>query len=217
MEQLWRQVYGPHPASARWNVDDTLIAVWFGVVDLSLAFDRKEWSEELLNVKTMAAYGRNIESLYSSGARRFLILNVPPLDLAPGAPGEADKNAVLKRAVDTFNTALSSLVARLRSAHDDIIISYFDTNGLLSSLIQDPTRMEQTREIKNTTQNCWNYNPDAVPVTSRWDRLDEKECGVSFDRYFWANQLHVTHPVQEAIAAGVRRDCFGEVVGGFCG
>jgi len=82
--------------------------------------------------------------------------------------------------------------------------------------MMDPGSMAQTKQIKNTTQNCWNYNPDVVPATSRWDRLDG-ECGVSFDRYFWANQLHVTHTVQEAIAAGVVEDCFGEKVGGFCG
>lgn len=208
VEDLWRIVYGRHPPSAKWNSDDTLFAIWFGVVDLSLAFDRDEYTEELLNVKTIAAYSHNIETLYNSGARRFLLLNVPPLDLAPGAPDDTAKRNVLKKAVDTFNAALLSLTHSLRSSHADITISHFDANALLTSLMKSPSSMAQTKNIQNTTQNCWNYNPDAVPSTSKWDRFDA-ECGVSFERYFWANQLHVTHVVQEAIAAGVVRDCFG--------
>jgi len=208
VQDLWRVVYGPHPPSAKWNADDTLFAIWFGVVDLSLAFDRDEYTEELLNVKTIAAYSANLETLYDSGARRFLLLNVPPLDLAPGAPDDSAKRAMLKTAVDTFNTALLTLAHTLRSSHIDITLQLFDANALLTSLMQNPSSMEQTKNIQNTTQNCWNYNPDGVPSTSRWERYDE-ECGVSFDAYFWANQLHVTHVVQEGIAAGVVRDCFG--------
>ena len=217
VEDLWRLVYAPHPTFAKWNSDDTLFAIWFGVVDLSLAFDRDEYTAELLNVKTLAAYAQNLETLYTHGARRFLLLNVPPLDLAPGAPNDLAKRTTLHTAVATFNVGLAALTTRLRASHTDMLVSLFDTNAFLTTLLRDPARMPQTRKIANTTQNCWNYNPDVVPATSAWDRLDRGECGVPFDCYFWANQLHVTHTVQEAVAAAVVGDCFGEEeVKGFC-
>lgn len=41
-----------------------------------------------------------------------------------------------------------------------------------------------------------------------WDHF-EAECYIRRDQYFWSNPLHLTHPVQEAMAARIVEDCFG--------
>ena len=80
--------------------------------------------------------------------------------------------------------------------------------------------MSQTADIKNTTMNCWDYNPDVfnggMEPWQPWDYLDADKCGVRKDQYFWTNTLHVGHPVQEAIAASVVEECFGEGPRGLC-
>ena len=40
-----------------------------------------------------------------------------------------------------------------------------------------------------------------------WD-FAHPSCPHRRDEYFWANPLHVTHPVQDAVAARIIADCF---------
>ena len=99
-------------------------------------------------------------------------------------------------------------------------LKLFDLHELLSSLLNDPTVMPQTADIKNTTTNCWDYNPDVfnggMEDWQPWDYLDAEKCGVRKDQYFWANPLHVTHHVQEAIAAGLVQECFEKKTSDLC-
>jgi len=235
-EDLWRLVYKPRPASARWRKEDSLFTVWFGLNDIMLAFDRDVYSERLLNVEVIAAYAAVLATLYESGARQFLLLNAPPLDVAPGAPNEPqelEELEELRKAVVGFNEAVEVMKEAFVAQNEDASVALFDVNGLLKSLMEDPTGMEQTREIRNTTTNCWDYNPvlrtsrrrdrivtnsrqDALPPTQPWDRLDPR-CGIPWDQYFWSNELHPTHRVHEAIAAAVVRDCLASATRkGFC-
>lgn len=70
---------------------------------------------------------------------------------------------------------------------DGVDVALMDVYGLLEALIVgrggQRERMPQVRDVKNFTENCWDYNPDGVPATSRWDRFDER-CGVRYDQYF---------------------------------
>jgi hypothetical protein len=156
---LWRLVYKPRPLSARWRAEDTLFTVWFGVVDISMAFDRQQYSEDLLNSRVIAAYVKTLTALYSDGARNFLLLNVPPLDLAPGAPDGIGEKMALRNAVASFNERLKDVKEAFLAQNEDVSVALFDTRALLSSLMKEPKSMRQTERLGNTTQNCWDYNP----------------------------------------------------------
>jgi len=158
-EDLWRLVYKPRPASARWHPEDSLFTVWFGLNDIMLAFDRDVYSERLLNVEVIAAYAAVFATLYESGARQFLLLNAPPLDVAPGAPDEGKELEELRKAVEGFNEAVEVMKEAFVAQNEDASVVLFDVNGLLKSLMKEPGSMEQTSEIRNTTTNCWDYNP----------------------------------------------------------
>lgn len=140
-----------------WATQNTLFASWFGVVDTALLLEREEWTESI-NSKNLASYSQSLETLYGFGGRRFLLLNCPPLARMPGAK----HTDVSIPAVKKFNDGLRDVQKQFLAKHAGDIeaeMYYFDVHQLLSDIIDDPKTTPQTVGLKNTTDNCWNYNP----------------------------------------------------------
>lgn len=151
---VFGRVYGSRPATAPWEAKNTLFAVWFGTVDMALLLDREEYTADV-NAKLIASYAATMAELYKTGARKFLLLNIPPMHLMP----DAQHTDVSKVAVPDFNAKLLALHKEFLGMHTDVEAFLFDVNGLLASIIKDPSVTPQTSNIRNTTDNCWDYNP----------------------------------------------------------
>ncbi len=77
-----------------------------------------------------------VQTLYDAGARKFLVLNLPPLGQTPGfreSPLEVPMDALSQG----FNTALAAHLVGLRS-NPEITIQELDVYGLLTTCIANP-------------------------------------------------------------------------------
>lgn len=87
--------------------------------------------------------------------RHLVLLNTPPLDMAPSAINVDVLSAMLV----AFNARLRTLANSFRRARPDVALRVLDVYGLLAALIRDPASLPQTAGLRNTTEACWNYDP----------------------------------------------------------
>ena len=85
-------------------------------------------------------------------------MNVPPVDRTPGSLilSPADRES-LAGYIGEYNFRLELLVYYLGLRHPDTTSVYFDTNWLLTRVIDDPTQFMETSDYRNTTQFCSAY------------------------------------------------------------
>jgi len=150
----FKNLYSAAPPVSPWEAANTLFAVWFGVVDIALLLERDEYATDI-NVRNAASYQASLDELYRFGARRFLLVNVPPMYLMPNA----EHTDVSREAVPDFNARLLDVQKEFLAQHEDAQVFLLDVNGLLEAIIKDPKVTPQTAGIRNTTENCWDYNP----------------------------------------------------------
>ncbi|GME38935.1 GDSL esterase/lipase [Neofusicoccum parvum] len=181
-------------ASKTWESDSTLFSVWIGINDVGNSY----WSQNATLIDAIfTEYSGLVDQLYTSGARNFLFLNVPPVERSPLTTGQGNDSVNLERtAIADFNTRISNLASSLEEKHADTSVFTFDTYTLFNQILDDPTSHEQTASLKNTTAYCTDYEngTDAQNTTSA-------ACGIPVNEYFWLNSLHPTFPVHEAVAA----------------
>ncbi|CAE6524609.1 unnamed protein product [Rhizoctonia solani] len=104
---------GHKPSYAPWTASDSLFACFVGINDLNTHAPINPSISELFDLH---------ETLYHTGARNFLFINVPPIDRAPFGTEPTlgsrviEWNARLKRAADAF-----------RAKRPDTSVFYYDT------------------------------------------------------------------------------------------
>ncbi len=108
----------------------------------------------------------NIDTLAAAGAKYFLWANLPPLGEVPenintGSRASADAASV------TFNTAISSAIAQLKTAHPGITIVTLDAYGLFQATLQNPSLYGYIN-ITSPAQGLTGVNPNTYLF---WDGL----------------------------------------------
>ena len=163
----------------------------------------------------------DVRQLYEAGARNFLFLNMPPMELAPG--NFTERGPV----ITDWNNRLQTLGINVGQQHPDANVWHFDTRKLslpevmrvlthvllsiphsfslifipdtfLSNVISNPKSYSQTANIANTTQYCADYGSMTKPLD-----YFAADCGVPLNEYVWVNNLHITATVHEALAAQI--------------
>lgn len=160
VDEIFRVNYTLHKpdAFAQWEPEKTLFAIWFGVVDISLLIVRKEYEKDI-TAKMIDAYSEILDSIYEGGGRHFLLLTAPPMYLSPSAHEEGHNPFEERSLIRQFNGRLYATRKTFLQKHSDVTAYVFDTHGLMTKIIQDPSITEMTQHLKNTTDNCWDYNP----------------------------------------------------------
>ncbi|KAB2572160.1 Lipase GDSL [Lasiodiplodia theobromae] len=186
--------YGADGASKVWQSDNTLFSVWIGINDVGNSY----WSQNSTLIDAIfTEYSGLVDQLYTSGARNFLFLNVPPLERTPLTTGQGSDSINLEKpAVVDFNDRISNLASSLQEKHTDATVFQFDAHTLFNKILDDPSSYTQTAGLKNTTGYCADYE----------NGTDEQNttiaaCGAAVNEYFWLNSLHPTFPVHEAVAS----------------
>lgn len=133
----------------------------------------------------LAAMANSIATLYAGGARRFLLLNVPDLALAPSVrlidqqvPGAA---AVASQLSQAFNAGLAGVAQYANGLGAEARV--LDISGLLQEIVADPTAYG----FQNTTEAC--ITPNVPPF----------RCADPGTYVFW-DGVHPTHAVHVLIA-----------------
>ncbi|CAD6575220.1 MAG: hypothetical protein ASARMPREDX12_007151 [Alectoria sarmentosa] len=186
-----------HTGAARWNATNSLFTTFFGINDVRRCTDQPLTKDDCSEIfeSLFAIYAFLLEQLYLTGARNFLILNIPPLDLMPFSRKWG--HPVPPRAVSDWNARLAYLASSLTHVHPDVTVFQFDTHALFTKVIDDPKSYQQTAIYKNTADNCEEYK-----AASKKNDFDEV-CGMELENYLWHDALHPTTAVHEAMAAQV--------------
>ncbi|KAL0261895.1 hypothetical protein SLS55_003328 [Diplodia seriata] len=187
VEDEYLPKYGADGTSKVWESDNTLFSIWIGVNDVGNSY----WSTNTTFMDSIfTEYSGLVDQLYTSGARNFLFLNVPPLERTPLTTGQGSDSVDLEKPVVTdFNTRISNLASSLQEKHADTTVFTFDAHTLFNQILDDPSSYTQTAGLKNTTAYCTDYE----------NGTDEQNttvaaCGVAVNEYFWLNTLHPTFP-----------------------
>ncbi|KAL8856639.1 MAG: hypothetical protein Q9178_006795 [Gyalolechia marmorata] len=177
-----------------WNASNSIFSLFFGINDVD-----RTWKKQDLKIKdvVISSYLEELNKLYESGARNFLLHTVPPVNRGPYKV-QPDKG-IEGEVINDFNYRMRELVSTFTAAHNDVSVLLFDTNRLFSQAIDNPTVWPQTANLKNTTGSCTAYERDEVPSMDYFD----PSCQYPVNQYFWLNGLHPTYPIHEAMAAQV--------------
>ncbi|KAI4244946.1 MAG: hypothetical protein LQ352_006682 [Teloschistes flavicans] len=225
-----------HEPYASWTADSSLFVSFFGINDILATYAQGDQSS---TAPIFAAYKQNLEDLYTAGARNFLILNTPPMELMPvfsngfGAsdwqiPIVANNQTLIRQAVLGFNGAIPDLVSSFTSAHADATMFVYDVHALFSQMLSGTagsnglTSQYALESLENLQTACpfyTQYKPGArQPVDYLGqDDFEDERCGGSVGTYFWLNGIHVTWAVHKVMAGAIVEELKGNPTGGYEG
>ena len=181
-----------------WESDNTLFASFLGINDIGNAYYQANASD--IFAADFETYASLVDTLYQSGARNFLFLNVPPVDRSPLTVSQGEWSITNEAAaIAAFNANISALASNLSSTYADASVFLFDTHALFTAVLDDPSVYPQTAAYTNTTDYCEYYENG----TETWYTDDERCESGSVDEYFWLNSLHPTFRVHNATAEAI--------------
>ncbi|KAI0798000.1 hypothetical protein C8Q75DRAFT_29356 [Abortiporus biennis] len=148
IERFFVPKLGNHPTHAPWEGIDTLFITWVGINDLM--FMTKEESVDEALQKLFSAQ----ETLYGTGARNFLFIDVPPTYRAPALPKkrEGEKAAIFMH----WNHRLREHVANFKSAHPDAIALIFSSFELFTHILDNPREYGfPPEDVRESNGSIW--------------------------------------------------------------
>ncbi|RKU41454.1 hypothetical protein DL546_002436 [Coniochaeta pulveracea] len=135
--RLWTQHLGPKPAYAPWTTEHALFAIWIGVNDIGNSYMLP--TERILLKQDLDRLFVLLGSLYASGARNFVVLNVPPTQSTPRMKALANITQ-LGSAIALWNSQLPALVARFKSDNREANFTLVDVQPTWHAILSDPKR-----------------------------------------------------------------------------
>ncbi|KAG9581967.1 carbohydrate esterase family 16 protein, partial [Aureobasidium melanogenum] len=193
VESEYLPIYASYFSPVPWSSDDTLFAIFIGINDIGNSYASQNAT---LLPTIFSELSGLVDKIYTSGARNFLFLNVPPVDRSPLTQAAGPSAQSLEAAdIADWNNRLVSLSNSLTWKYKDATSFVFDTNKVFSRVIDHPCAYPQTCPYQNTTNYCTAYENGTSTPTSF-----DPACGVSVDKYLWLNSLHPTFRMHQVIA-----------------
>lgn len=210
--------YGSHPKDVPWAAKDSLFAFFIGINDIG-----NSWSQQnnTLYDTIFIRYAGLLDQVYKTGARNFLFLSVPPVQLAPLTLSKDDGGYSVEtegKVIRDWNKRLSAMTAAFKKNHRDANLFVHDTYKVFADVIKNPKSYPQTAVYKNVTGFCEAYigyvpgilyncihkhqtnsNSSGTPT---WYTKDPS-CQYAVNEYLWLNDLHPTFPMHNATAASI--------------
>ncbi|KAJ7816853.1 hypothetical protein B0H14DRAFT_2374378 [Mycena olivaceomarginata] len=151
------------PATTPWTSADALFSVWIGVNDLAGSYFQLETAERDMP-STLSVYRTALAHLAldcsTAGARNFLFLNVPRVDLTPLIIQEgAAAQAQLKAVITDFNTRLATRVASFKASNSGVTTWLWDSNAVFTTILSAPTQFGFVDAVSfGNTGDFWGNN-----------------------------------------------------------
>lgn len=129
-------------AVSDWRESKNLFILWFGINDINLS-SQKDITDSEANVvynTVVQNYYFLMNSLYSAGARDFLLVTVPPFERSPliqQAKGSNNITAIASR-VPAFNTLMKNYIQPFMNFHPGSNITLFDSQPVFNYVLNDP-------------------------------------------------------------------------------
>lgn len=149
--------YGSHPADAPWTSRDSLFAFFIGINDVGNSW----WLGNTTLYDTIfKRYDGLLEQVYKTGARNFLFLSVPPVQLAPLTLSKDDGGYAVQtegKVIADWNKRVGALTKAFKRKHADANLFVHDTYAVFDNVIKNPRSYPQTSGLKNVTGFCAAY------------------------------------------------------------
>ncbi|KAF2852007.1 carbohydrate esterase family 16 protein [Plenodomus tracheiphilus IPT5] len=178
-QQIQQLVDYGNPALESINLKkkDALVAVWIGINDINdLAKPRKNATVAPLYETVQNYVFESVEKVYALGYKKFLFMNLPPLDRGPSPSVNASM-------VASFNAIHAAHANAFQTKHKDATVLQYDVNSVLNNVLDT----YQDHGFVNITNFCPGYNqPDILTNPEKYG------CGAGLDTYFWYNSGHLT-------------------------
>ncbi|KDE03176.1 hypothetical protein MVLG_06329 [Microbotryum lychnidis-dioicae p1A1 Lamole] len=187
----FHRFFVPPPPQAKWLSNDTLFTIWIGINDVGFGF-----IQNILYADAQPRFNKTwvdvINTLYSYGARNFLVLGVPPTQRTPLVQSYNATNITIFGAnVDKYNAMLASFIPRIPLNYPGTKAMLFDTQPFFNSLLDDPFRYG----FVDATNVC-----PAYEYVSGDPFVDSPLCPWPFTEMVWASSYHPTWPVHGLLA-----------------
>lgn len=115
---------------------------------------------ELISIdsRQFKTHMRLLNSLYGTGARNFLLMNVPPLERVwqPPSVPQSEKDKYGSDAL-MYNRRIQRVASALKTEYHEANVWVFDVHKIVNEALDDPRRFPQTSGIKNMTEFCKKY------------------------------------------------------------
>ncbi|KAL9607885.1 MAG: hypothetical protein Q9167_007248 [Letrouitia subvulpina] len=183
-----------------WTPSSTLFLSFFGINDVIGSYSSADFTTTTLDA-VFSSYETSLSTLYDSGARNFLVINLPPLELAPQFNGadDATKAEEVKTAIEAFNGRVPDLLEQLRGTHGDASWQWYDLHELFERTIEDQGQAEMAEIGKNALTNVRDKSP---PGSSGGGNEGA-------EGYFWLNEIHPTRAVHQVLAKEIAGELGG--------
>ncbi|TVU07095.1 hypothetical protein EJB05_47135, partial [Eragrostis curvula] len=171
----------------------SLFVVSIGTIDLLriftfVSYGRESKEDGHADVQNLiATYEVAITAMYNMGARKFGIINIPPIGCTPGGmqmfhprPGGCDES--LNKFATEFNNGLEPLMARLTSKFDGLRYSIADFYGFSNATFMNPS----AAGFVNTDLSCCNR-----PCHAIYERYVGPPCQNRTQYWMW-DDFHTT-------------------------
>ncbi|KAI5241356.1 hypothetical protein E4T42_08016 [Aureobasidium subglaciale] len=196
VESQFLPIYASHFSPVPWSSFDTLFTIFIGINDVGNSYASQ--NATLLSTIFTELSGL-VDQLYTTGARSFLFMNVPPVDLSPLTQAAGPSSQAIEAAdIADWNHRITTLSKSLSQKYTDTTNFLFDTHKVFSRVIEHPCAYPQTCAYQNTTAYCQAYE-NGTPSPTSFD----PGCGISVDKYLWLNSLHPTFRMHDAIASQI--------------
>jgi phospholipase/lecithinase/hemolysin len=156
VQDLYLPTYGPASRSVPWTGSSSLFAFFIGINDVGNSW----WlNNSTLYDLIFSEYESLLTQVYATGARNFLFLSVPPINLAPLTLANGDyaiENEGL--AILDWNKRVTALTTKFKTGKNGTVTTFVhDTYKVFNDVIKKPTTYAQTSGLKNTTGFCAAY------------------------------------------------------------
>ncbi|KAL6646850.1 hypothetical protein ACP70R_015544 [Stipagrostis hirtigluma subsp. patula] len=171
----------------------SLFLLSIGTIDLFRIWDLQESGLSDDNHQTdvnhlITSYGTAIEALYSMGARKFAVINAPPVGSTPEVAQHFNGDTLNKLAVE-FNNGLKPLLAGLRFKLGGLRYSIGDFYGFSNATFTNPS----AAGFVNINSACCNGHCDA--------RVGPPPCKNRKQYWFWDQSFTTEQAAKLAAAA----------------
>ncbi|KAI5478727.1 hypothetical protein MNV49_004652 [Pseudohyphozyma bogoriensis] len=180
--EKFEQHWSPAPSAVPWKAANTLFTVWVGINDVGVATGKPEpWS--FYEDDLLASYDTLLGRLYKRGARKFLIMSIPPTNRAPFLKDRANVKTI-KSVIESYNVGLSAMARHIPEKYQGASITFFNTQPLFRTLLDKP-RMYGFR----STSYCQHYTKETI---WRNPSATDDRCKYPMALYTWSVHAFMT-------------------------
>ncbi|PYI23166.1 hypothetical protein BO99DRAFT_419534 [Aspergillus violaceofuscus CBS 115571] len=119
--------------------DAALFVIWVGINDVQFSYLSPNPLLQL--TAALDTYSRLLTELHDCGARRFLVMNVPPTTRTPNMLTHSPRRRARHlTTVHLFNLLLERMVKRWAGGFPDATMTLFDVFAFMDAVLDDPKR-----------------------------------------------------------------------------